>query len=316
MLSIGTIGCRGHAARIIERVERSGIGRIALIHHPGRRIDSPLYTPHLEDLRELDAVLILSPNASHARYLSWAADYPGYVFCEKPPIVQKTELALFERLEPDRTFFNFNLRYSRLARFLTDAPKRWNLGSLVSCDILATHGLAFSPKYIGSWRADPDLHSHGLAETVAIHFVDLLATIFPQMLSTVAYVHSNIAHTGKADDTCRWLLALKGGGTASITASYAAPAVSNIVLLFANGLIHVGQDRIVVKGPRDTFDSTGGYSPPPEIHSESFDFKTNYIDSLDCSVKTFLEACRDRRALPQDAFDRSAMVNRLLVNLS
>jgi len=309
VLSVGAIGFRNHAARVIACVEATGRARVDVVLHPsadaaatGRRT-----VRDVEALRACDAVLVLSPNDTHAGYLAALADgYRGYVFCEKPPVARPEEIQLLERLDPARTFFDFNLRFSRFAELASDA----RLGKVVSADATVTHGLAFRPHYPGSWRADPSKHGRGLFESVAVHFVDLFAWLAGPV-ARVTHVASSVAGTGGAPDTCRVLLEHAGGATSSILASYAAPAATRLALLGTEGALVQERGRVTLGAPRDTFDARGRFAEPPVVLDETAE--DPFEASLQRSVDHFIARAAAGQAFDPALFDASVATTRHLV---
>lgn len=151
MMRIGAIGWRNHAARMIGLVDASGLGRVEVVYHPDRRPEHPGGTTRFEDLLGCDAVMILSPNGTHGAYLRRLADsYGGYVSCEKPVVTTGAELDAVRGMDKGRTFFNFNLRFSRWAGIIRAAVDDGRLGRVLHAEVQATHGLAFKDVYPGS----------------------------------------------------------------------------------------------------------------------------------------------------------------------
>jgi predicted dehydrogenase len=313
MLRVGAIGWRGHAGRMIGLVEASGMGRVEVAYHP--RAVPPMTggTVQFAALLDCDAVLILSPNDTHAAYLQQLGDagYRGHVLCEKPPATTAEGLAICERQDPARTFFNFNYRFCRWRALAEAAIADGRLGTPIHADAVVTHGLAFKKDYPQSWRADGTRHRHGVLETVAIHFVDLFAALLGPVESC-DYAPRLVSGAGTAFDTCS-ISARHGGGSSTILASYAAPYALRVALHGTNGSVVWDDQRITYHGPRDTLDTAGRSAAPPaevlaEAGAESF-----YEDSLKRAVTFFLEHCRDGRPFAPDLFAHSLATNRLVL---
>jgi predicted dehydrogenase len=315
MLRLGAIGCRNHAERMIRLADASGLGRVELIHHPGRRLDDPRYTDRFEDLLDCDAVLVLSPNGTHADYLrQLAARYGGYVFCEKPPVNTLADLESMSS-PPERTFFNFNLRFSLLRRSIETALASGQLGRIVACRATVTHGLAFKDFYPSSWRADGAKHPHGVAETVAVHYVDLFILLLGAPRK-VHYVPGLISGRGSAYDTCRLLLSFADGVTADVLTSYAAPLENTVEIIGTEGILTLSNGVLKLCRPRDTFNEAGFFVTPPVEEEHHFDGDAIYEESLAASMRIFLEACRDKTQFPSDLFEKSIATNRLILSLA
>lgn len=313
---VGAIGHRNHAARVLELVERSGIAEVAHVFDARRRADHPRATERFEDLLGCDAVLVLSPNATHFEYLARLGGYGGYVFCEKPPVSSAEELDALERLglDPGRTFFDFNLRFSKLAKAIDRVKRDGAFGELVAASAIVTHGLAFKPSYASSWRAVAELHRNGVAETAAIHWLDLFTTLFGEPTSC-AYWPGRLSGVGTATDSCRVVLGFASGATANVVASYASPRRTEAQLVGTNGVVRLRDGLLEVLSPRDTFDLSGRFADPPVVHAEPCDGDALYDDSLATSVATFLDACAAKTPFPKHAFDSALASNRLIFSL-
>lgn len=315
-LRIGAIGWRNHAARIIDLVDASGLGRVAAVYHPTYPPDRPGGTTRFEDLLDCDAVMILSPNDTHGGYLRrLAQSYGGYVFCEKPPVTTRADWEALRALDKGRTYFNFNLRFSRWAQRIEEAQADGRLGRLLHAEVQATHGLAFKDIFPGSWRADGDRHRHSVLETVAVHFVDLLGHVLGPV-ERYDYAPSNTAGRGTAYDTCHLATRHRGGGTASVLASYAAPFALRLSLLASNGVLVCDHAGIELRGPRDSFDAHGNFAPPPVLSAEAADWAEVYREGLARSAGFFLEHARDRRSLPDRLFDLSLETTRMVLDVT
>ncbi len=315
-IRVGAIGHRNHAARVLELVERSGIAEVAHVFDARRLAEHPRATERFEDLLRCDAVMVLSPNATHFEYLARLVGYRGYVFCEKPPVSTLEELDALERLGLDRgrTFFDFNLRFSALARVVERARRDGVFGEPVFASAVVTHGLAFKPSYASSWRAVAELHRNGVAETAAIHWLDLFTTFFGEPTSC-AYWPARLSGVGTATDSCRIVLGFASGATADVVASYASPRRTEAQLVGTNGIVRLRDGVLEVLSPRDTFDPSGRFADPPSVHAEPGGGDALYDDSLAASVTAFLEACAANTRFPEHAFDTALASNRLIFSL-
>lgn len=312
MLRVGAIGYRNHAKRIIDQVDASGLGRVTAIHHPTKGDAIPLGTTRLEDLFACDAILVLSPTDTHHEYLrALAQDFRGYIFCEKPPVSRLSQLAGI-RIPGGRVYFNFNQRFGLLHHAAAAAMGDGTLGRPLSASMTIGHGLAFKEGYAGSWRADARRHPGGVAETLAIHYVDLLVSLLgePCRWSKRSW---NIAATGDADDTCHLALEFADGAVGTVFASYAMPAATEFRVIGTNGILEFTGDRLTLRGPRDSLDATGCFVPPPLIREQIMDWQTVYRDSLEKSVVYFLSQVQAGMPFPDRLFQQAMIVSRMVL---
>ena len=312
-LRVGVIGYRNHAARIRRILEEMSGVAVSRVFHPDRRPDVEQGTNRLEDLRECDAVFIVSPNATHASYLDTFADFPGYIFCEKPPVTSRRELAAI-RNDPARTWFNFNMRQGLFARVARESLEAGALGRVLFADATTCHGLAFKPGYPESWRADASSHRGGILETVAIHYLDLFKHLFGDVRSASALAR-NVAGTGSAPDTVRCALSFAEGCMSTITASYAAPFHNTARIVGTEAVLEKIGDRVMLRGPRDTFDESGRFVDPPVLETFETPEGGLHADSLRRSVAWFVQRAMTGQALDGRSFRESLGTMELLFGL-
>lgn len=318
MLSVGAVGYRNHAGKIISLIERSGLAKVVAIFHPHKCGFDPRATKDLTELDGLDAIFILSPNDTHLLYLERLANYRGYVFCEKPPVARRQDLNRLTALalDTDRFFFNFNYRFGRFRAAVDEGVASGALGRPLQLSVVMSHGLAFKPEYAGSWRADAKRHLHGVTETKGIHYIDLANSLFGKPVRWV-YAPSNVSGCGTAYDTAHLSLLYPQGEVATILVSYAAPLAVQSQVIGTNGMIEYRDGRLTLTSPRDTFDSHGYFAAPPT--KVLFDYCGTATDmaeeSLQNSLAYFLVHCRDRMPFHCNLFETSLATNRLLLEL-
>lgn len=314
-ITVGAIGYRRHAGRILALIEESGLADVRLVYHPSRDIPDRPATRNLSDLRTCDAVFILSPNATHGEYLDYfSRDYAGWIFCEKPPVTSLTELRGL-RANPERTFFNFNLRHSALAETVRRHRDSGALGRILSAGAVVTHGLAFTPAYRGSWRSDAARNPLGVTENVGIHWLDLFSVLFgaPTHLEHQA---ANHAGTGTATDTALLTATHDDGMSSSVLTSYAAPCRFTVQVIGTNGYLDYDGSTLSVRSPRTTCDAAGRSLRPPAIEEQALTTDELLDDSLRCSVRVFLEHVRDGAPLPPAWYHTALRSNELILNLA
>jgi predicted dehydrogenase len=317
MLDIGVIGYRNHAARMIKLIGEADGARVARIYHPDKALDAPTATRRIEDLLNLDAILILSPNDTHYSYLKFLSEhFSGYVFCEKPPVSTLSELDALD-LDHSRFFFNFNYRFSRLKEVLQSAMNDGRLGQPIHMHVSMTQGLAYKSEYVGSWRSNSDRHKHGIAETKAIHYIDLASVLFGDLVGH-AYTPASFAGQGGAFDTCHFSLRYDSGVIATLLMSYAAPLTGQATVVGTNGVVEYRDSAIRIYSPRDTFDERGYFAKPPCAYSYEYDDTgpDMYEESLDRSLAFFLRHCSEGCAIPDWHFQKSLAVNRFILELT
>jgi len=318
MISAGFIGYKNHAGRIRRIVEDLGLAKTQYIYHPSKDLGLENQTNNLNDLLGCDAVFVLSPNHSHFNYLKYFSErFSGYIYCEKPPVATEEEFQQLISLDlnPGRVFFNFHLRCSRLREMLESSIEEGSLGQLLNCHISITQGLAYKEGYEDSWRADASSHKHGVAETKAIHYLDLLSLLFGEP-TEVNYRPSNRSGKGTAFDTCHFHLVYANGLVANLMMSYAAPLTFELSFLGSNGVLEYKNKKLNLYSPRNSFDERGYFVHPPlesEYHyGEGLDMTQ---ESHERSVAFFLNHCQNKSSIPKKLFEQSLKTNQFILNL-
>jgi len=313
-IAVGVIGYRNHAGRLIDLVDDYSGAQVGAVYHPHTLPPHLKGTSDFEALLAMDAIMIASPNSTHAGYLNRLhSAYGGYLFCEKPVVTHRDEFEHL-RVHPDRTFFNFNYRFSRFAECVRTSIDDRTLGTPIQFSACTTQGLAFKPGYEETWRADAARHLNGIAETKAIHQVDLAIELFGHPVS-FDFQPLKVSGVGTAHDTCRIAMQCERGTYVDILASYAAPLTTH--MLGSNGVIEY-RDRVLrLFSPRDTFDERGYFAAPPETVLHDFREQTAdlYADSLKRAVSYFLDTCRKQASFPEAQFDASMETTRQMLRL-
>ena len=171
---IGIIGYRNHASRLIDIINEIDGCFVNLIFHPNKISEDKIFTNNLSDLFTCDAIFISSPNQTHFEYLKKLfAEYDGYIFCEKPPVISIPQLDFLRNTRTtikNKLFFNFNYRFSKINDCLVKTKQSENIGKINHINIIATQGLAFKDEYLNSWRSNGKTNLHNILETVSIHY--------------------------------------------------------------------------------------------------------------------------------------------------
>ena len=319
MISAGFIGFNNHAERIRRIVERSQKVQIDVVYHPTKKLNHSKSSNKFEQLKKCDVVFILSPNNTHFHYLElFSKDYSGYIYCEKPPVSSLEELEKLRllSLDPTKVFFNFQLRFSSLRELLEKSIEDGSIGDPLNCFISSTQGLAYKKNYVDSWRADIRQHPNGIAETKAIHFIDLLFLLFGSPVE-YSYKPTNRTKNGTAFDTCHFSLTFKNGLIANLIMSYAAPLTFEFNFLGTNGILKYRSDSLTLKTPRDSFDERGFFIEPSEkIRIKPKGIESDFTqDSLEKSLEYFLAYTLQNKNLPRELFEQSLNTNHFILQL-
>lgn len=311
-LKVATIGNRGHAANVIDIINDTGIAEVNAIYKPNCTVDSD-YTNNISDILASEAVFILSPNYSHFSYLDYLREnYSGYVFCEKPPVVTVKELSQLKN-DPEKTYFNFNLRFSGLKDVIEHIYHNTFDEKIVKVNIMDCHGLAYKNIYKNSWRSDCNKHPLGVIETLAVHYLDLCNFMFGK-IEHIYGQSSNSSGIGTANDTSELIIKYKENIIASIFTSYATPMMNKIEVVTSNSIYVITEQEVAKYYPRDTFDKQGRFITPEKTIENTPDI-IGWESSLVKSINYFLTTVKSQTKLPPQYYNASLETNHALLSL-
>lgn len=316
-LRIGIIGYRNHASRLIELISQNKYCELRAVYHPAKKANHRFATNELQELYKCDAVIISSPNQTHFDYImNLLNNFSGYIFCEKSPVCSLSHIETLSKLpdsDKNRVYFNYNLRFGLLNGILTNPHYLEKLGNVHHVRIAIGHGLAFKDDYADSWRADGRLNLHAIAETVAIHYVDLLKLNYGN-INKYFYSPSIVANTGTSFDTVHISLEFNSV-TASIFASYACPFIDEATVIGTDGTLKLLGNHLCLFNPRDSFDMNGHFIEPPMIEKKVINTQNEYMNSLSKSLDVFISHVSAGSDIDTECFDMALSSNRLLLEM-
>jgi predicted dehydrogenase len=143
--------------------------------------------PHLEGLldHELDAIVIATPSAAHARETLSALEAGLSVFCQKP--LGRTEAEVTAVVEAARAAdrllaVDLSYRHAEGVRRIRDLARSGALGRIYAADLVFHN--AYGPDK--PWFYDPRLSGGGCMIDLGVHLVDLALSIFDEPVAEVA----------------------------------------------------------------------------------------------------------------------------------
>lgn len=274
-MRIGIIGYKNHAERLIKIIAQQKDITDLWVFHPNKErlsnlsFPSSVFSLHttaiIEDLLGLDAVFISSPSETHYSYIFKLVDKVNYLFCEKPPGVNQTELNNLLRLkrsQRQKIFFNFMFSRSPLSNIVRGRTVDGNLGDLVHASFTASQGLAYKPGFENNWRFTKKNIFSSIVGNLGVHYVHLILELFGN--AEVGFFKKSAVATKSGYDTSYFALSLCKKQCASVLLSYAAPCLQEATIIFSNGIITLNNGVVMEHKPRDIFDQSGKYTPPPK----------------------------------------------------
>lgn len=317
-MNFGFIGFGNHAQRLINILTSEYRNNITfkLFNHRenyNKSLANLENVFEISDLFDCDAIFITSPNDTHFKYLKHLAqNYPGYIFCEKPPVTNIEDLKYLNNLDEKikkRIYFNFNYRFSPYAESLKYDSEKYSLGNLINASIIQGHGLALKECYASNWRSDKTTHKKGVFETYSVHYFDMFIYIFGLPQKHVNFTSSLSPYGDSIDNSC-FTCQFANNATLNITTSYTTPKINSVNLIFENGLIKF-EDTKYIYGPRDCFDENGLFKDPPLIKKEEIE-PDIHSNSLKKSVIYFYDAVKNQSGFDLNSFEASINSNKML----
>ena len=311
-LNVGAIGYKNHAKKILEIFEKKKNVFISKIYYP-KKINGINFTNNLNDLIECDIILILSPNYTHYKYLKFfEKKFKGYIFCEKPPVVSLNQLYNLNN-NPKKTFFNFNLRHSKVFSILKEVIKKKKLGRIYHAYVSSSHLFGKNVSYKKSWRSKKRLNKLGLIENVGIHYIDLFSVLFDKP-ELILHSSNNLLKNTSAYDNCSVFIKYPKNLKLFMYLSYVTAFDFNIKLIGTNGIFEIYNNKaeLFLGHKKNSF--TKRYCKPPVSKSWKLSEEDLQKNSLKESINYFLSVCTKKKNFPVKDFKNSIEINKLILN--
>jgi len=327
-MKIGFIGYRNHAKRLMALVDQLAFRKEFIIYYPDSRKLSASFsgeglkakielTSVLRPLYDTDVVFIASPARTHFHYLDLLRkNFKGYIFCEKPPCSNLKELNALAAFNPrfkSRCLFNFCFRHSLFSKACFSAIKSGKHGTPISLSFRNSHGLAFKESFSSNWRNT----SRGVLENIlgnlGIHYVDLTAHLLGKVKNITAH---SVKISGRTRHKDSVILIIETGSAlpTTIFLSYACPHEDSAKLVLSDGIIELDNGVLSLRRPRDTFDKSGLFAPPPaDVIATFANARSYYDDAIKGSISDFFKVIKASSGIPLSNFASSINSTRLLL---
>ena len=126
--------------------------------------------------KNIDAIVICTPNAPKKGLIKKAFESRKHIFCEKPPGISHADalnVELLHRANPDiKIKFGFNHRYLSHYRSLKKTVNCGEYGKPLW--VRGIYGKGFDESFFQGWRADKTLSGGGIFLDQGIHMLDLV----------------------------------------------------------------------------------------------------------------------------------------------
>ena len=313
-MKIGIIGYRNHASKHIDFLVNSKLVSKLLVFVYKAKIVNKLqnknkikYTCILKDLEDCDGILICSPTNTHKYYISYFIKKKKYIFCEKPGASSKLEFQFLNNLkikQKKKIYFNYNLRFSELDKYLKKCLSLKKYGKVQFIDIKLTNGISFKNQFINNWRFKSINNFEKISGTLGVHYVNLLMKFF-NMFEYKKIINLNI---NKRND-CSVILMSSKNFILTCFFSYSSPYSDEISIYFTNSIIKFYNNNVFELYPKNIFNKKKLYKSPPKKIG-SFWNKNDYNQSNKKSVNYFLKTIKSKKSfLLKDFEDALKSIN-------
>lgn len=161
--------------------------------------------------RPLDYMAICSPNYLHKSHMEFALRTGCDAICEKPLVLDPSDLDDLVRLEKDTGHRINSILQLRLHSAILDLKKKVIDGpSDKIYDVDLTYITSRGAWYYASWKGDHQ-KSGGIATNIGVHFYDMLSFLFGKLTKSVAHHRADDAASGYLEferARVRWVLSI------------------------------------------------------------------------------------------------------------
>lgn len=202
--------------------------------------DIKLYSTYEDILanRDIDAVVLVTPNSMHSSQTIAAAEHGKHVFCEKPfALTGADAAAAVEAIEKAGLTLGvgYNRRFHPEMTKLRDMINAGELGTVLHCEATMTfpNGLFLKP---GAWRASRDETPCGGLTPLGVHAVDGFIDLCGEIDEVYAQSFRRVVEVD-ADDTTSILFRMKEGMSAYLATMTATGGGFNFQVYGSKGFV-------------------------------------------------------------------------------
>ncbi len=160
--------------------------------------------------KDIDYIVILSPNFLHFEHCSWALNLGIDVICEKPLTLMSDQLNVLEDLEKKNGARVWSILQLRHHESIIKLKEKHSSLSRTKLEVDLTYVTPRNEAYLKTWKGNKK-KSGGILFNIGLHFFDMLIHIFGDVKSYE--VHHNEPHVLSGiinfkNVTVRWFLSI------------------------------------------------------------------------------------------------------------
>lgn len=320
---VSVIGYKNHSQRIINILVNIEYVKKILIFHPTKDINLSIlgltnpklfFTNNWDDLRISRCYFICAPNNYHYFYLNKiiSHDPKSYIYCEKPPVVKKSELNWLEinkSILYKRTLFGFNFRFTKFYKYVSETFEKNKLGFPIHINFNLSYGIAFKKNMRNNWRFnDPSVFSR-ITGNLGIHYLNFSQSIFGDIIDKKIFESNNVKHN--QNDTSLIVFKTEKNILVSIFISYASVSNEEVNFYFSNGIISKHGNKVFLYSPRDVFNEKGNFiKPNGQLIFDNVEEDNGLSNSINFFIKTIL----NKKHFDQKLFEDAVKANKFFIS--
>jgi len=201
--------------------------------------------------KNVDAVIVSTPNVYHKEGVEAAAKEGKHILCEKPittNLKDAKEMIKICKENKVKLQIGFNKRFFNHVKIVKRLIKENIIGEVKAFDATYREGWdLYSTE--SDFRSDADLSGGACLIDLAIHTIDLVRYLLGDFKEICAEVKHSVI-PAKLDDNAYILCNLNNGITGSISSDRFSPTVAEIFAIFGTeGMVYFGAETYFPFGP-------------------------------------------------------------------
>jgi predicted dehydrogenase len=260
MIGVAMIGLGWWGKKLSQSIAPSRIMRVVRGIDPNGKATAgfaeicgfPIGARYEEALADpaVDAVILATPHALHARQIEQAVAAGKHIFCEKPLSLTRAGAEKSVALCRERGLvlgIGHERRYEAPVAEMLRAASSGELGTLLELEANFSHD-KFLALPRDNWRFTPENAPAGGMTATGIHIFDLATALFGEG-ADARTINGAMASDFVTGDTSCAFVRYKSGAVAYVAAMLATPFIGRVALFGSGGWIEI-RDKAHVESPQ------------------------------------------------------------------